>query len=84
MKLGCIADDYTGATDLAGLLARSGARVQLHFGLPPDDQSSTADIEIEARKSGMQTLRQDGIRKALMGITTLEEILTATQEHAMG
>jgi 3-dehydrotetronate 4-kinase len=50
MKLGCIADDYTGATDLAGLLARSGARVQLHFGLPPDDQSSTADIEIIALK----------------------------------
>lgn len=50
MKLGCIADDYTGATDLAGLLARSGARVQLHFGLPPEDQPSTADIEIIALK----------------------------------
>lgn len=50
MKLGCIADDYTGASDLAGLLARSGARVQLHFGLPPDDQTSTADIEIIALK----------------------------------
>lgn len=50
MKLGCIADDYTGASDLAGLLARSGARVQLHFGLPEDDQASTADIEIIALK----------------------------------
>ena len=34
MKLGCIADDFTGATDLAGLLRRSGASVKLHFGLP--------------------------------------------------
>ncbi len=30
----------------------------------------TAEIEIEARKTGMQTLRQDGIRKALQGITS--------------
>jgi len=27
--LGCIADDFTGATDLAGLLARSGVQVSL-------------------------------------------------------
>lgn len=46
-------------------------------------KSSTAEIEIEARKAGMQSLRQDGIRKALQGITTLEEILTATQEHSV-
>ena len=32
--LGCIADDFTGATDLAALLARSGARVSLHIGVP--------------------------------------------------
>lgn len=50
MKLGCIADDYTGATDLAGLLARSGVRVQLHFGLPAADLESSAEIEIIALK----------------------------------
>ena len=50
MKLGCIADDYTGATDLAGLLARSGVRVQLHFGLPAADLPSSAEIEIIALK----------------------------------
>lgn len=27
--LGCIADDFTGATDIAGLLARSGVQVSL-------------------------------------------------------
>lgn len=32
--LGAIADDFTGATDLAGLLARSGVRVRLHAGVP--------------------------------------------------
>ena len=32
--LGCIADDFTGATDLAGLLARSGVHVSLRLGVP--------------------------------------------------
>lgn len=36
--IGCIADDFTGATDLAGLLARSGMRVVQCFGVPRDDR----------------------------------------------
>ena len=32
--LGCIADDFTGATDIAGLLARSRVRVSLRIGVP--------------------------------------------------
>ena len=31
---GAIADDFTGATDLAGLLARSGVPVSLRMGVP--------------------------------------------------
>jgi len=31
---GAIADDFTGATDLAGLLARSGQPVSLRIGVP--------------------------------------------------
>lgn len=50
MKLGCIADDYTGATDLAGLLQRSQARVRLHFGIPDTPPDESADIEIIALK----------------------------------
>ena len=50
MKLGCIADDFTGATDLAGLLRRSGASVKLHFGLPDHPCDGSADIEIVALK----------------------------------
>jgi uncharacterized protein YgbK (DUF1537 family) len=33
-RLGCIADDFTGATDLAGLLARSGHPVSLASACP--------------------------------------------------
>jgi uncharacterized protein YgbK (DUF1537 family) len=49
--LGCIADDFTGATDLAGLLARSGVRVSLRIGVPDTPPSETAAFEVIALKS---------------------------------
>jgi uncharacterized protein YgbK (DUF1537 family) len=48
--LGAIADDFTGATDLAGLLARSGARVSLRIGVPEEPPSQTAPYEVIALK----------------------------------
>lgn len=48
--LGCIADDFTGATDLAGLLARSGMQVSLKIGTPSEAPSSTAAFEVIALK----------------------------------
>ena len=50
--LGCIADDFTGATDLASLLARSGASVSLRIGVPdePPTETGTAEFEIIALK----------------------------------
>lgn len=50
MKLGCIADDFTGATDLGGLLTRAGARVDLYLGVPEAGQTSNADFVIIALK----------------------------------
>lgn len=49
--MGCIADDFTGATDLAGLLARSGASVNLRIGVPSGPPLKTADFEVIALKS---------------------------------
>lgn len=49
--LGCIADDFTGATDLAGLLARSGADVSLRIGIPEQPASKAAAFEVIALKS---------------------------------
>ncbi len=49
-QLGCIADDFTGATDLAGLLARSGMRVSLRIGVPSEPPSDTAPFEVIALK----------------------------------
>lgn len=51
--LGCIADDHTGATDIAGLLARSGVPVSLRMGVPDCDPAAAdvAAIEVIALKS---------------------------------
>jgi uncharacterized protein YgbK (DUF1537 family) len=47
---GAIADDFTGATDLAGLLARSGVHVSLRMGVPKGPPLDTAALEIIALK----------------------------------
>ena len=47
---GAIADDFTGATDLAGLLARSGVEVSLRIGVPDSPPAKTAPLEIIALK----------------------------------
>jgi general secretion pathway protein E len=38
------------------------------------------DIEEAARKAGMRTMYEDGLIKAMQGVTTIEEILRVTQE----
>jgi 3-dehydrotetronate 4-kinase len=49
--LGCIADDFTGATDLANNLVRSGMRVILTVDVPGDDDPVDADAVVVAQKS---------------------------------
>lgn len=49
--LGCIADDFTGATDLASMLARSGVKVSLRIGVPSEPPTDTAAFEVIALKS---------------------------------
>jgi len=48
--LGCIADDYTGATDLASMLARSGVPVSLRMGVPAKGAGPGSAIEVIALK----------------------------------
>ena len=51
MKLGCIADDFTGATDLANNLVRSGMRVIQTLGVPKAPLSTDVDAVVVALKS---------------------------------
>jgi uncharacterized protein YgbK (DUF1537 family) len=49
--LGCIADDFTGATDLAGMLVRAGMRTVQTIGVPADPGALDADAVVVALKS---------------------------------
>ncbi len=43
-------------------------------------RANEGDIERQARSEGMRTMYEDGIAKAVAGVTTLEEVLRVTQE----
>ncbi|SDI24221.1 3-oxo-tetronate kinase [Paraburkholderia phenazinium] len=49
--LGCIADDFTGATDLANMLVRGGMRTVQTIGVPQSDEPVAADALVVALKS---------------------------------
>jgi uncharacterized protein YgbK (DUF1537 family) len=49
--LGCIADDFTGATDLANNLVRAGMRVVLTVNIPSENETLDADAIVVALKS---------------------------------
>ena len=51
IQLGCIADDFTGATDLANNLVRSGMRVVQTIGVPAQALSTEVDAVVVALKS---------------------------------
>lgn len=49
--LGCIADDYTGATDLAGMLVKSGMRTVQVIGVPQRPLPADVDAAVIALKT---------------------------------
>ena len=49
--LGCIADDFTGATDLANMLVRGGMRTVQTIGVPGQGEGIEADAIVVALKS---------------------------------
>jgi len=51
LVLGCIADDFTGASDLANNLVRAGMRVVLTVDVPSPGESIDADAVVVALKS---------------------------------
>jgi general secretion pathway protein E len=42
--------------------------------------ATSTEIEQQARREGMRTMYEDGLRKALAGVTSAEEVLRVTQE----
>jgi len=43
-----------------------------------NDHATTLQLRKRARESGMRTMREDGIRKVLAGMTTAEEVISVT------
>jgi general secretion pathway protein E/type IV pilus assembly protein PilB len=47
------------------------------------ERVTAASLRRQARHDGMRTMREDGIRKVLAGLTTIEEVVSATVgDHA--
>ncbi|HEY3899721.1 MAG TPA: ATPase, T2SS/T4P/T4SS family [Chthoniobacter sp.] len=47
-----------------------------------NEKASTTDLRKRAREMGMRTLREDGIRKVLAGMTSAEEVIGVTMSDA--
>lgn len=69
--LGCIADDFTGATDLANNLVRAGMRVVQTIGVP----SSPLDVEVDAVVVALKSRTiapQDAVAQSLAALSWLK------------
>lgn len=70
--LGCIADDFTGASDLANTLAREGMRTTQYIEVPGVDTSCDCEAAIIALKSRSITAQQ-AIDQSLAAVTWLRD-----------
>jgi 3-dehydrotetronate 4-kinase len=73
MLLGAIADDYTGGSDLAGMLAERGVRTLMHFGVPTAPPLGLYDAAVVCLKS--RSIAADGARA--MSAAALEWLRSA-------
>ena len=69
--LGCIADDFTGATDLANNLVRAGMRVVQVMGVPTAPLGADADAVVVALKS-RTTPKDEAIAQSLAALRWLQ------------
>lgn len=71
---GCLNSGYSGRVGIAEVLLLSAQTRELVL-----KRSQEHAIKDQACKEGMKTLREDGLRVAQEGITTLEEVLRVTE-----
>ena len=72
IKLGCIADDFTGASDLANNLVRAGMRVTQVIGIPSEDHAENSDAVVVSLKSRTITA-SDAIAQSLAALKWLQQ-----------
>ena len=69
--LGCIADDFSGGTDLAGMLVKAGMRTVLMIGVPPAPTIEDVDAVVIALKS-RTTTAAEAIDESLVALRWLQ------------
>ncbi|MEM7615915.1 MAG: four-carbon acid sugar kinase family protein, partial [Pseudomonadota bacterium] len=62
---GAIADDFTGATDLAAMIARSGTPVSLRLGVPETPPTQSNGVEVIALKCRSTPVAEAGSETTL-------------------
>jgi 3-dehydrotetronate 4-kinase len=70
--LGCIADDFTGATDLANNLVRTGLRVIQTIGIPEKPLDEEADVVVVALKTRTVPAK-DAVLQSLAALAWLRD-----------
>jgi type IV pilus assembly protein PilB len=73
----CNHTGYRGRLGIFEMLKMTGAMREMTFKREP-----TQNIRRQARLLGMRTLLEDGLNKALRGVTTLEEVLSTCHHDA--
>ncbi|NTU60675.1 MAG: Flp pilus assembly complex ATPase component TadA, partial [Deltaproteobacteria bacterium] len=73
----CMQTGYRGRTGIYELLKVDGEIRELLM-----RNSDSSSLKKSAQSRGMLSLREDGVRKAILGITSAEEVLRVTQEGA--
>ena len=68
--LGCIADDFTGATDLAGILVKNGMRTSVMIGVPGGRCEGGNDAIVIALRS-RSVPRSDAVRSSIAALRWL-------------
>ena len=70
--LGCIADDFTGGTDLAGMLVKAGMRTVQMIGVPQEPAGDDIDAVVVALKS-RTTPANEAVAESLAALSWLRE-----------
>ncbi|MDW0116158.1 four-carbon acid sugar kinase family protein [Sporosarcina thermotolerans] len=58
MLIGCIADDFTGGSDIASFFAKGGLRTILYNGVPIENSTPEVDVCVIALKTRTQNTKE--------------------------
>lgn len=73
---GCAACNGTGYRGRVGIFEIFAVNAELQRMI--HERASAASLRAKARTLGMRTMREDGVRKASAGLTTIEEVVSIT------